>query len=164
MLYKYGKNNFRNVYMLLNQSKGSTPYQIFTEKITNKAESSSLSALFFEPSFSAFSSQKFSLYVKIIGHITTQNAKNDVSNFLLFNFVRFEFYKVSIKLCKSQKALRRKDYLLASSIATATATVIPTIGLLPAPMRPIISTWAGTEEEPANCASECILPMVSVMP
>ena len=27
-----------------------------------------------------------------------------------------------------------------SSIATATATVIPTIGLLPAPMRPIIST------------------------
>ena len=32
------------------------------------------------------------------------------------------------------------DYLDASSIATATATVIPTMGLLPAPMRPIIST------------------------
>ena len=31
------------------------------------------------------------------------------------------------------------DYLLASSTATATATVIPTMGLLPAPMRPIIS-------------------------
>ncbi len=31
-------------------------------------------------------------------------------------------------------------YLEASSIATATATVIPTMGLLPAPMRPIIST------------------------
>jgi len=31
-------------------------------------------------------------------------------------------------------------YFEASSIATATATVIPTIGLLPAPMRPIIST------------------------
>ena len=30
-------------------------------------------------------------------------------------------------------------YLLASSIATTTATVIPTMGLLPAPMRPIIS-------------------------
>ncbi len=28
------------------------------------------------------------------------------------------------------------DYLQASSIATAQATVIPTIGLLPAPMRP----------------------------
>ena len=42
------------------------------------------------------------------------------------------------------------NYLLASSIATATATVIPTMGLLPAPMRPIISTCAGTEEEPAN--------------
>ena len=39
-----------------------------------------------------------------------------------------------------QKPLYIKDYLLASSIATATATVIPTMGLLPAPMRPIIST------------------------
>ena len=56
------------------------------------------------------------------------------------------------------------NYFRASSIATATATVIPTIGLLPAPIRPIISTCAGTEEEPANCASECILPIVSVMP
>ena len=32
------------------------------------------------------------------------------------------------------------DYLDASSIATATATVIPTMGLLPAPIKPIIST------------------------
>jgi hypothetical protein len=31
------------------------------------------------------------------------------------------------------------NYLLASSIATATATVIPTMGLLPAPMSPFIS-------------------------
>ena len=60
--------------------------------------------------------------------------------------------------------VRKRNYLLASSIATATATVIPTMGLLPAPMRPIISTWAGTEEEPANCASPCIRPMVSVIP
>ena len=57
------------------------------------------------------------------------------------------------------------DYLpMPSCTATATATVAPTIGLLPMPMRPIISTCAGTEEEPANCASECILPIVSVMP
>ena len=62
-----------------------------------------------------------------------QKHVNDVSNFLLFNFVRFDFDKASMKPCKSQKALRRKDYLLASSIATATATVIPTMGLLPAP-------------------------------
>ncbi len=47
---------------------------------------------------------------------------------------------------QSSKNLRRKDYLLASSIATATATchqnnlrLFPTMGLLPAPMRPIIS-------------------------
>lgn len=32
------------------------------------------------------------------------------------------------------------DYLQASSTATATATVIPTLGLLPAPIKPIIST------------------------
>ena len=41
-------------------------------------------------------------------------------------------------------------YFMASWTATATATVIPTIGLLPAPRKPIISTWAGTDEEPAN--------------
>ena len=57
------------------------------------------------------------------------------------------------------------DYLfMPSCTATATATVAPTMGLLPMPMRPIISTCAGTEEDPANCASECILPIVSVMP
>lgn len=70
--------------------------------------------------------------------------------------------------------LRRPHYLLyclainylfiAFSTATATATVAPTIGLLPMPIRPIISTCAGTEDEPANCASECIRPMVSVIP
>ena len=60
--------------------------------------------------------------------------------------------------------LGNRDYFIASSTATAQATVIPTIGLLPAPIRPIISTCAGTEEEPANCASPCILPMESVKP
>jgi hypothetical protein len=44
------------------------------------------------------------------------------------------------------------------------ATVAPTMGLLPMPMKPIISTCAGTEDEPANWASECMRPMVSVMP
>ena len=34
----------------------------------------------------------------------------------------------------------KKTYFEASSIATAHATVIPTMGLLPAPIRPIIST------------------------
>ena len=56
------------------------------------------------------------------------------------------------------------SYFIASATATATATVAPTMGLLPMPRKPIISTCAGTEEEPANCASECIRPMVSVMP
>ena len=44
----------------------------------------------------------------------------------------------------------RIAYLQDSSTATATETVMPTMGLLPAPRKPIISTWAGTEEEPAN--------------
>ena len=38
----------------------------------------------------------------------------------------------------------------APSTATATATVAPTIGLLPIPIIPIISTCAGTDDEPAN--------------
>jgi len=38
----------------------------------------------------------------------------------------------------------------ARSISTAIDTVAPTIGLLPIPRKPIISTCAGTEEEPAN--------------
>ena len=48
--------------------------------------------------------------------------------------------------------------------ATAQATVMPTMGLLPAPIRPIISTCAGTEDEPANWASPCMRPMESVKP
>ena len=56
-------------------------------------------------------------------------------------------------------------YLLrAWATSTAHATVHPTIGLLPIPRKPIISTCAGTDEEPANCASLCIRPMVSVIP
>ncbi len=52
---------------------------------------------------------------------------------------------------KKSVIMRFSDYyLLASSTATAHATVIPTMGLLPAPIRPIISTCAGTEDEPAN--------------
>ena len=45
-----------------------------------------------------------------------------------------------------------KQYYLfkASATFTAQATVQPTIGLLPIPRKPIISTCAGTEEEPAN--------------
>ena len=38
----------------------------------------------------------------------------------------------------------------ANATLTAQATVQPTIGLLPMPRKPIISTCAGTEEEPAN--------------
>ena len=52
----------------------------------------------------------------------------------------------------------------AWALSTAQATVQPTIGVLPIPRNLIISTWAGTDEEPANWASECIRPIVSVIP
>ena len=58
----------------------------------------------------------------------------------------------------------QNPYFTAAAAATAQATVAPTMGLFPMPIKPIISTCAGTELEPANCASECIRPMVSVMP
>lgn len=49
------------------------------------------------------------------------------------------------------KAPEIDNYLLnAVATSTAQATVHPTIGLLPIPRNPIISTCAGTEDEPAN--------------
>jgi len=68
-------------------------------------------------------------------------------------------------LKNTERMTRRGPYaFIAPSTATATATDAPTMGLLPMPIKPIISTCAGTEDDPANCASECIRPMVSVMP
>ncbi len=58
--------------------------------------------------------------------------------------------------CKSNARMFKDEfrepssYFWLSATATATATVAPTMGLLPMPKKPIISTWAGTEEEPAN--------------
>ncbi len=54
-----------------------------------------------------------------------------MSDFFIVKFRQSDFYNALFKSCQSQKFLYHKDYLLASSIATATATVIPTIGLLP---------------------------------
>ena len=68
-------------------------------------------------------------------------------------------------LMKTRTAVTLLSYLLrAEATSTAHATVQPTIGLFPIPMNPIISTCAGTDEEPANCASECMRPSVSVNP
>jgi len=69
---------------------------------------------------------------------------------------------------KSYKFLNFSPFTIqenhAWASATETATDAPTMGLLPMPIKPIISTCAGTEELPANCASQCIRPMVSVIP
>ncbi len=101
---------------------------------------------------------------KNIGHITNENTFMMCPTFL---FVIFGEMRISM-IPKNQESLKKLyksgDYLQASSIATATATVAPTMGLLPIPMRPIISTCAGTDEEPANCASPCIRPIESVRP
>ena len=77
---------------------------------------------------------------------------------------RFSFYKqitfsssALINTKRSQSASLRvimdmfsNYFFMASSTETATATVAPTIGLLPIPRNPIISTCAGTDDEPAN--------------
>ena len=58
---------------------------------------------------------------------------------------------LSIGRCAIGRRKRLLDYLFkANATFTAQATVHPTIGLLPIPRKPIISTCAGTEEEPAN--------------
>ena len=84
-----------------------------------------------------------------------------------------ETYNNSIKTIQPLRISARAESLLmfrshylfnAVAASTAQATVQPTIGLLPMPRKPIISTCAGTEDEPANCASLCIRPIVSVMP
>ena len=51
-----------------------------------------------------------------------------------------KFFERSARETFCKKFPSHVFYLLASSIATATATVMPTMGLLPAPIRPIIST------------------------
>ncbi len=48
--------------------------------------------------------------------------------------------RASLEVSEALKVLIYKDYFIASSTATAVATVAPTIGLLPIPIRPIIST------------------------
>ena len=119
-----------------------------------------------------YKSQFFHLFLlKTIRHITREKPKMMCLTFYLIKRRKPMFpccLKLAQKMLKHLKKLSKQgknvNYLEASSTATATATVIPTMGLLPAPIRPIISTWAGTEEEPANCASECIRPMVSVIP
>ena len=87
---------------------------------------------------------------KNIGHITNENTFMMCPTFLFMILWGHSRMPRGRFVNRPYEALQIKDYLLASSIATATATVIPTMGLLPAPIRPISSTWAGTEEEPAN--------------
>ena len=83
------------------------------------------------------------LCLKKVGHITNENTFMMCPTFILFDFVGafIEHPRANtVRPTSVQKSLYIKDYLLASSIATATATVIPTMGLLPAPIKPIIST------------------------
>ena len=51
---------------------------------------------------------------------------------------------------KGALAVPPRDTPVQTVPTTAQATVQPTIGLLPMPRKPIISTCAGTELEPAN--------------
>ena len=68
-----------------------------------------------------------------VGHITGQNPKMMCPTVICSIFSNGLIYEVV-------KTLINPYFLAASSTATAQATVIPTMGLLPAPIRPIIST------------------------
>ena len=68
------------------------------------------------------------------------------SHFCCAKSIKTRTAAFSRRICRSYS-----DYFLkVSATATAQATVQPTIGLLPIPMNPIISTCAGTDEDPAN--------------
>ena len=68
------------------------------------------------------------------------------SHFCFAKSIKTRTAAFSRRICRSYS-----DYFLkVSATATAQATVQPTIGLLPIPMNPIISTCAGTDEDPAN--------------
>ncbi len=94
--------------------------------------------------------------------------RTDSSSIIAYHLTKIDRLSEKSPECKYSgdfsSPILRFVYFLLSDTATATATVAPTMGLLPIPKKPIISTWAGTELEPANWASECIRPMVSVMP
>ena len=60
------------------------------------------------------------------------------------------YITLSMRFLPDYLATRLSNYLQASYTAIVHATVVPTIGLLPIPIKPIISTCAGTEEEPGT--------------
>ena len=67
-----------------------------------------------------------------------EKLQNDVSNFLFIKIYKIKILQNCKSLKDAYKPLYIKDYLEASSTATAHATVAPTIGLLPIPIRPIM--------------------------
>ena len=108
----------------------------------------------------------FTLRVKYLLKMWTRFGLGDIFNPMVYNIIKKGFYMLCRNLFVNTvycflNVVRR---YFARLTATAQATVAPTMGLLPMPISPIISTCAGTEELPANCASLCIRPIVSVMP
>ena len=79
-------------------------------------------------------------------HAYAQDDASGRRSLLLPNNSQISFWKESVRGNLLQKVPSRfilvySNYFAFSSIATATATVIPTMGLLPAPMSPIISVY-----------------------
>ena len=79
-----------------------------------------------EPRFGSLENQGKNLILELFACLFNRNSNGYMSSGMTGTVAYY---------CKAEI-----DYLDASSIATATATVIPTMGLLPAPIRPIIST------------------------
>ena len=84
---------------------------------------------------------------------TVLNVKRNYNGLVLTSLVQKMYgfsHKKAPESCQELSKIKYLIYFIASFTATAQATVAPTMGLLPMPRKPIISTCAGTEEEPAN--------------
>ena len=93
----------------------------------------------------------------LAGHESFAAAEGAIKIAEMANKVRVKPLRVILNgLGKDAAFIILKFYCLffylfsAKATFTAQATVQPTIGLLPIPKKPIISTCAGTELEPAN--------------
>ena len=82
--------------------------------------------------------KNLSFNTKKYRHIIRENSKMMCLTFLMLNF-----YNRSFTSCPKELKRLIIPYLLSASLtATAQATVIPTMGLLPAPIRPIIGAYS----------------------
>ena len=80
--------------------------------------------------------------IYVIHSNTTKTAYLSVDGFIFFWGNEPPFRMTVVGEGLAPPVIYEENYLEASSTATAHATVIPTMGLLPAPIRPIIGAYS----------------------